>query len=66
MGLAPIGSLLGGFVGQDWGLRASLLATVAGMMLSPAIIVFSPLARLGRALPAQATPTAPAEPTSSQ
>jgi MFS family permease len=52
MGLTPLGSLLGGFLGQECGLRASLLVTAAGMMLSPALMALSPLARLGRALPA--------------
>lgn len=50
MGLTPLGSLLGGFLGQQWGLRAGLLAAAAGMMLSPALIASSPLARLGRTL----------------
>jgi MFS family permease len=54
MGLAPLGSLLGGFLAQGWGLRASLLVTAAGMMLSPVLMVLSPLARLGRELPALA------------
>ncbi|MER5750746.1 MFS transporter [Streptomyces sp. NPDC002088] len=52
MGLTPLGSLLGGFLAQEWGLRTSLLVTAAGMMLSPVVMALSPLARLGRALPA--------------
>ncbi|NUK03704.1 MFS transporter, partial [Streptomyces lunaelactis] len=52
MGLTPLGSLLGGFLAEEWGLRASLLVTAAGMMLSPVLMALSPLARLGRALPA--------------
>jgi predicted MFS family arabinose efflux permease len=52
MGLTPLGSLLGGFLAQEWGLRTGLLATAAGMLLSPALIAASPLARLGRTLPA--------------
>lgn len=52
MGLTPLGSLLGGLLAQEWGLRTSLLVTAAGMMLSPAVMALSPLARLGRALPA--------------
>lgn len=52
MGTAPLGSLLGGFLAMEWGLRTSLLVTAAGMMLSPAVMALSPLARLGRALPA--------------
>jgi MFS family permease len=51
MGASPLGSLLGGFLAGEWGLRTSLLATAAGMMLSPALMALSPLARLGRELP---------------
>jgi MFS family permease len=51
MGLTPLGSLLGGFLAEEWGLRTSLLVTAAGMMLSPVVMALSPLARLGRALP---------------
>ncbi|MFD5656689.1 MFS transporter [Streptomyces hirsutus] len=52
MGMAPLGSLLGGFLAMEWGLRTSLLVTAAGMMLSPVVMASSPLARLGRVLPA--------------
>ena len=52
MGLTPFGSLLGGSLAQEWGLRTSLLVTAAGLMLSPALMALSPIARLGRALPA--------------
>lgn len=51
MGLTPLGSLLGGFLAEEWGLRTSLLVTAAGMLLSPVLMALSPLARLGRALP---------------
>ncbi|MGW1710827.1 MFS transporter [Streptomyces sp. NPDC002206] len=51
MGLTPFGSLLGGFLAGEWGVRTSLLATAGGMMLSPVLMALSPLARLGRALP---------------
>jgi predicted MFS family arabinose efflux permease len=51
MGMTPLGSLLGGFLAEEWGLRTSLLVTAAGMMLSPVLMSLSPLARLGRALP---------------
>ncbi|MET7681053.1 MFS transporter [Streptomyces sp. NPDC005423] len=51
MGLTPLGSLLGGALAAEWGARTSLLVTAAGMLLSPALIALSPLARLGRALP---------------
>ncbi|WP_443045975.1 MFS transporter [Streptomyces sp. GQFP] len=52
MGLTPLGSLLGGLLSEAWGLRTSLLVTAAAMMLSPVVMALSPLARLGRALPA--------------
>jgi MFS family permease len=48
MGLTPLGSLLGGYLGQHWGLRAALLAAAVGALLSPVLIALSPLARLGR------------------
>ncbi|MFG2041276.1 MFS transporter [Dactylosporangium sp. NPDC048998] len=51
MGLTPVGSLLGGFLAQHWGVRTALLVTAAGMLLSPVLMALSPLARLGRALP---------------
>jgi predicted MFS family arabinose efflux permease len=51
MGMTPLGSLLGGLLGQCWGLRTALLVTAAGMLLSPALMALSPLARLGRTLP---------------
>ncbi|MET8077578.1 MFS transporter [Streptomyces sp. NPDC005303] len=56
MGLTPLGSLLGGFLAQEWGLRTSLLVTAAGMLLSPVVMALSPLARLGRTLPARPAP----------
>ncbi|MEW1632316.1 MFS transporter [Streptomyces sp. NPDC089173] len=51
MGLTPLGSLLGGVLAQEWGLRTGLLVAAAGMMLSPAVMAASPLVRLGRRLP---------------
>ncbi|KIF66692.1 MFS transporter permease [Streptomyces sp. AcH 505] len=56
MGLTPLGSLLGGFLAAGWGPRTALLVTAAGLLLSPLFMVFSPLARLGRKLPAAAVP----------
>ncbi|MGZ0200509.1 MFS transporter [Streptomyces sp. RM1] len=60
MGMAPLGSLLGGFLPVTWGVRGSVLVTAAGMLLSPAVMALSPLARLGRTLPQgrHAPPTA--------
>jgi MFS family permease len=55
MGLSPLGSLLGGFLAEEWGSRTSLLATAAGMLLSPVVMASSPLARLGRTLPVGST-----------
>lgn len=52
MGFTPLGSLLGGLLAQEWGLRTGLLVTAAGMMLSPVLMAASPLARVGRVLPA--------------
>ncbi len=52
MGLTPLGSLLGGFLAVRWGLRTSLLLTAATMALSPLFMALSPLARLGKSLPA--------------
>jgi MFS family permease len=43
MGLLPFGSLLGGFLAGEWGLRASLVVTAAGLLLSPVILGLSPL-----------------------
>jgi len=51
MGLTPLGSLLGGLLAEQWGLRTAILVTAAGMLLSPALMALSPLARLGRELP---------------
>ncbi|WP_320777694.1 MFS transporter [Streptomyces sp. CRN 30] len=56
MGLAPPGSLTGGLLAREWGLRTSLLVTAAAMLLSPVVMALSPLARLGRDLPATARP----------
>ncbi|MFJ4626493.1 MFS transporter [Streptomyces sp. NPDC088847] len=50
MGMTPLGSLLGGFLAQEWGPRTSLLVTAVGMLLSPVVMSVSPLARLGRDL----------------
>jgi MFS family permease len=59
MGLTPLGSLLGGFLAGRWGLRTSLLLTAIGLSLSPLFMALSPLARLGKNLPANRTITGP-------
>ncbi|MEU3708063.1 MFS transporter [Streptomyces anulatus] len=61
MGFTPLGSLLGGLLAQEWGLRTGLLVTAAGMMLSPVLMAASPLARLGRVLPAPKKEPRPTE-----
>ncbi|HEV7706755.1 MAG TPA: MFS transporter [Asanoa sp.] len=55
MGMAPLGSLLGGALATQWGLRTSLAVTAAGMLLSPLLMALSPLARLGKELGQRAT-----------
>ncbi|MCF3963798.1 MFS transporter [Streptomyces fuscigenes] len=66
MGSAPLGSLVGGFLAGRWGLRTGLLVTAAGMLLSPALMALSPLARLRRTLPVPGeTPAAPTDRTDS-
>jgi predicted MFS family arabinose efflux permease len=57
MGLTPLGSLLGGCLAGWWGLRMSLLLTAAALTLSPMVMALSPLARLGRDLPAEPGPS---------
>ncbi|WP_020548260.1 MFS transporter [Embleya scabrispora] len=52
MGSTPLGSLLGGVLATTWGLRAGLLLTAVALLGSPISIALSPLARLGRVLPA--------------
>jgi MFS family permease len=52
MGLTPLGSLLGGYLAGQWGLRITLLLAAIGLTLSPVLLALSPLARLGKVLPA--------------
>ncbi|MEV7192160.1 MFS transporter [Streptomyces sp. NPDC093510] len=51
MGLTPVGSLLGGLLADELGLRSGLLVAAVGLALSPLCMALSPLARLGRTLP---------------
>ncbi|MEV4511231.1 MFS transporter [Dactylosporangium sp. NPDC049525] len=51
MGLTPLGSLFGGFLAGELGLRTAILVAAAGMMVSPLLMLVSPLVRLGRDLP---------------
>lgn len=55
MGMTPVGSLLGGLLTAQAGIRTALLVTAAGMLLSPVLMALSPLARLGRTLPTPRT-----------
>ena len=61
MGMAPLGSLLGGLLAQEWGLRVGLLVAAGGMVLSPVVMALSSLARLGRDLHALARDRSAAE-----
>jgi len=55
---APLGSLMGGWVAEHWGLRmAMLLAGVGALVLAPVLTWLSPLARM-RELPAAQEPEA--------
>jgi MFS family permease len=47
-GVAPLGFLLGGFLGEQIGLRATLLVSVCGPILSILCLVFSPVPGLRR------------------
>jgi MFS family permease len=58
MGMTPLGSLLGGYLAGRLELRTSLLLTAVGLLVSPLLIALSPLARLGKVLPAAREPTA--------
>jgi len=55
LGLAPLGSLLGGWLAHECGLRGGLLLAAAGMLVSPVVLALSPLARMGRTLPVPGT-----------
>jgi MFS family permease len=55
-GTIPLGGLLGGALGELIGLRATLLVTAVGLVLSPVWVVASPLRRL-RDLPAEVAQT---------
>jgi MFS family permease len=58
MGLTPLGSLLGGYLAGQLGLRTSLLLTAVGLSVSPLLIALSPLVRLGKVLPTAHEPPA--------
>jgi len=54
-GTMPIGALLGGLLGSTLGMRATLIISAAGMLLSTAVAFISPLRTL-RELPQQDPP----------
>jgi len=54
---APVGALLGGWIADRFGLRASVLfAGVGALALAPLMLAFSPIARM-RELPAHGAQT---------
>ncbi|WP_419998665.1 MFS transporter [Streptomyces boninensis] len=55
MGLTPLGSLLGGALAAQFGLRTGMTLTAVALALSPLFMALSPLARLGRELPTPAS-----------
>jgi predicted MFS family arabinose efflux permease len=52
LGLAPIGSLTGGYLATHLNPRTALLITALALLSSPTCMLLSPLARLGRTVPA--------------
>ncbi|GAA1597024.1 MFS transporter [Kribbella sancticallisti] len=52
LGLMPLGSLLGGVFAAQVGVRPAFLIAALAMCLSPLSLQLSPLARLGKSLPA--------------
>jgi predicted MFS family arabinose efflux permease len=44
-GAVPIGALLGGALGDAFGLRAALLVAGLGVLLAPLVVFFSPVRR---------------------
>ncbi len=42
-GAIPLGALLGGFLGQEIGVRAALVVGMAGMLLASSWLLFSPV-----------------------
>jgi MFS family permease len=54
-GIAPLGALLGGWLGEVIGMRPTLLIALAGLLLGILWLIFSPLRQL------RDTPTAPVE-----
>jgi hypothetical protein len=50
-GVAPLGALLGGWLGEVIGMRPTLGIAIGGLLLSTLWLIFSPLRRL-HAMPA--------------
>ncbi|PZS36517.1 MAG: MFS transporter [Pseudonocardiales bacterium] len=55
LGVSPLGSLLGGFLGQAIGARQALLVAISGMFVPPLIVWFSPVRGL-RQMPVETRP----------
>lgn len=47
-GITPIGALLGGIIGEAFGLRAALAVGAIGIACAPLWVVFSPVSRIRR------------------
>lgn len=56
IGLSPLGSLAGGWLADLTSTRTALFAAAVAMIISPLVITFSPLARVGRDLPREDPP----------
>lgn len=59
MGMTPLGSLLGGLLAMQCGLRSALVIAASGLLISPLSMALSPLVRIGRTLPRCPVETAP-------
>ena len=55
MGARPLGAALGGLVGAQWGAGACLVLALAGFVVQAALIFASPVRRLQRLPPAEAS-----------
>lgn len=61
-GMIPIGAILGGAVGEAFGLRAALLLAAIGMAAAPVWVVFTPLRRVRRLADVNVSASASREP----
>jgi MFS family permease len=56
LGVSPLGSLLGGFLGQAIGLRPALFVAIIGMFLAPLVVLVSPVRGVRRIPPSADEP----------